>query len=144
MRKLFAGTIALFLLAAVGIGGAFAWTGSTSGSGQADAGQVSVQLYAYNATGNKVVPTGNAIHVARAGITNMGDIGVHVTGGSVSYTGNPICQVSGSVSVINGGTVGVGGSAGDLFDVYLTMGTGADDSCQNNSLPYDVTITVAS
>ena len=145
MRKFFLGLMLSSALGAVVIGGALAWTGSADGSSSAQAGKIAVSIYNYNTSvGSKVVPTGNAIKVATGGISNTGDIAVHVTGGTVTYTGNPICHVSGSVGDVNNVTVNTNTSVPGLYNVYLTMGPGADDACQNYTLPYNVSINVAS
>ncbi|MGE3075405.1 MAG: hypothetical protein AB7N24_16740 [Dehalococcoidia bacterium] len=144
MRKIFLGLMLSSALAAVVIGGALAWTGSTSGSTSALAGNVDVALYNVAGSGNVVVPTGNPIKVADGGITNNGDIPVYVSSGSVLYTGNPICSTTGSVVVTNNNYIAVGQSYTPLYDVYLTMGVTADDACQNYTLPYTLTINVQS
>jgi hypothetical protein len=145
MRKLFLGTALTSLMAAVLIGGALAWTGSTSGSSTATAGEVAVAFYDYVQINNPVVPTGNPIKVARGGLTNTGDIQVYVTGGSVTGTGNsPGCGVTGSVVVTDNNWLAVGESRSNLYDVYLTMATNAHDGCQNAALGYDITINVSS
>lgn len=144
MRKLFIGTMLTSLLGAAVIGGALAWTGSTpAASVTASSGAVAVVISGYNPTGNLVVPTATDIKVADAGITNNGDITVHVTGGSVTVTNLGVCGITGSVGNINGGNVAPATSFAPLYDVFLNMPTGAPNGCQGQTINYDLTINVA-
>ena len=149
MRKLFIGTILVSLLGALAIGAVLAWTGSTTnGTGQSAAtGEVSAQVWNVAGTGALVVPTGAPILVATGGLYNDGDIAMGATGGSVSnavVTNVGTCGLSGSVTVTNGGLLAVGATVAPLYDVYLTMGTGAGNGCQNGAISYDLTIDISS
>jgi len=154
MRKLFIGTLMVSLLGALVIGAVLAWTGSTTDSSSAQAGSVSVAFYGYDQTANKVVPNDQWIEVANGGLTNNGDIPVHVRAdpnagsvGSISYS--PACGGSantlGAVNQASGSTVNVGASVDDpLYRVYLKADTGLPDACQGATISYDVTINVES
>jgi len=153
MRKLFIGTILVSLLGALAIGAVLAWTGSTTGSSSAQAGSVSVAFYGYDQLSNKVVPNNQWIEVANGGLTNNGDIAVHVradpNAGSVSTIsyanscgGAP--YTDGAVNQESGSSVNPGNSADDLYRVYLRAATGLPDACQGQTISYDVTINVES
>ena len=155
MRKLFIGTLMVSLLGALVIGAVLAWTGTTPASSRtATAGNVVVSVYwSTGDTGNKVVPTNQWIEVAKAGISNTGDIDVHVRAdpnagsiGAISYS--PSCggadNTSGRVVLLNGGNVPTNSSAGDLVSVQLAADTGLEDACQGATINYDVTINVES
>lgn len=144
MRKFFFGLMFSSALAATVIGGVLAWNGSVSGSNSAVAGKVAVDWYKYEPTTNMVIPNYKFINVANGGLTNTGDIAVHVTGGSVQYTGWNGCSVDGQVRVTNGNPIGPGQQWAPLYAVDLRMNTDASDNCQNATLPYNVTINVAS
>lgn len=145
MRKLFAGTMLTFLLGALAIGGALAWTGSTIGSSTAQAGQVAITFGAYNQTGAKVVPNNTWTTVANGNITNTGDIAVQVNGGSVTNINAGACSddMAGQVVPTDGSFVAPSATGGG-YAVQLYMSSGAEDSCQNATIYYDVTISVNS
>jgi len=141
------------LIGTLVIGAALAWTGTTSSSPQsATAGSVSASVYNYVPTANVVIPTALPIKVGDAGITNSGAIAVNVTGGSVSgiVTGDGACNayigisgITGSVTVTNAGFVGPSTSFSPLYDVFLTMGTGAPNGCQGQTISFNLTVNVA-
>ena len=144
MRKLFLALMLSSALGAIMIGGALAWTGSASGSGSQPAGVLSAEVVDLNATSNVVIPNNAYIKVANGGIHNTGDIALSVTGGSVTYTGNPICLVDGGINDVVGTSVNPGATIDNLYGVYLRMGTAADNACQNYVLPYTVSISISS
>lgn len=149
MRKLFASSMLVFALGAIAIGGALAWTGSTSGSSSAVAGTVAVSIDHYNNLGTKLIPDGQYKTVAKGGIKNGGDIAVQVTGGSVSNFTTPSgCGTNhlvGRVVPIDGRFVAAnGGSRGNLYNVDILMGLGAEDACKGGTIGYTVTINVKS
>ena len=149
MRRLFIGTILVSLLGAAVVGAVLAWTGSTPSSQQnATAGAVSVEVYwnSGDISGAVVVPDNAWTKVASGGITNTGDIAVHVTGGTVTYNPGvgPDCLVTGQLDDIVGTSVAKAASVGNLYGVYLKMATTAPDGCQSSPLVYDVVIDVES
>lgn len=155
MRKLFMGTILISLLGALVIGAVLAWTGSTPALPRsATAGNVVVAVnWDSGGTGNKVVPTNAWIEVAKAGITNTGDIDVHVqanpNAGSVGSIGySPSCggsdNTTGQVIRTSNANVPTGTSVADLVSVQLKADTGLEDACQGATVNYDLTINVES
>jgi hypothetical protein len=149
MRKFFLALMLSSALGALVIGGALAWTGSTSGSDSATAGSVGVAFYNYVGTGLPVVPNNSWIKVAESGFTNIGGIAVHATGGSVpaiNVPGGTACNdnLLGAVNVFDNTTVNPTGSIGHAYDIFLKMDTGAEDDCQGDTINYNVTINVAS
>jgi len=151
MRSVFQVTFVTSLVAALAVGGVLAWTGSAVGSSSATAGSISVAFYGYDLTSNKVVPNNGWIEVANGGLTNNGDIAVHVradpNAGSVpaiSAAGGCSDNILGAVNLWNGATVAPGGSVDDLYRVYLKMDPNAEEGCQNTVISYDVTINVES
>ena len=145
MRKLFIGTILVSLLGALVIGAVLAWTGSAKGPASATAGSVGVDFYNWVDTGNKVVPNDTWIQVADSGFRNTGNITVHATGGVVSNIwGAGACNddISGAVNVSDGSSVAAGTTIDDAYDIFLMMGSGAEDACQGATINYDVTIDV--
>lgn len=147
MRKFFIGTMMVCLLGAMTIGAVLAWNGSATSQRTATTGSASAQIWNVIDSGNLVVPTGNPIKVADGGIWNDGDIAVFVTSGSVSnaiVTGIGACGLTGSVTVTDGASVAVNATASPLYDVYLTMATGAGDACQAGAITYNLTINVSS
>jgi len=145
MRKLFIGTIVVSLLGALVIGAALAWTGSAKAPVSATAGTVGVAFYNWVPTGNLVIPNDTYIKVADSGFTNTGNITVHATGGLVDNiwgAGDCDNDISGSVNVSDGSAVAPGYSIADAYDIFLYMGSGAEDSCQGVTINYDVTIDV--
>jgi hypothetical protein len=150
VRRLFIGTMLTSLLGALVIGGVLAWTGSTAATPEsATSGVAAAAVYNYvNTPGALVLPTGLDIKVGDAGITNTGNIAVHVTGGTVTNVtynvGNSgACGVTGSVAVTNPNPIAPGASFAPLYDVFLNMPTTAGDICQNNTIGFDLTINVA-
>jgi len=145
MRKLFIGTILVSLLGALVIGSVLAWSGSKSGSASATAGSVGVDFNNWVNTGSLVVPNDTWIKVADSGFTNTGNITVHATGGLVSNIwGAGACNddIAGAVNVSDGSNVAPGNSIADAYDIFLMMGSGAENSCQGATINYDVTIDV--
>jgi hypothetical protein len=141
MKKLFIGTILVSLLGAAVIGTALAWTGSASDSESATAGQIHAYAYGFVGTGAKVVPTDSWIQVGSIGLHNDGDITLHATtGSSVGMISPNWCNLSGAVNVVNGGDVKVGEEYGGLYDIFLMMGSGANNACQNQPISYDLTL----
>jgi hypothetical protein len=147
MRKLFL-TIMSVSAAAVLLGGiAFAWTTTASGGYTTATGSLNVSLYNVAYTGNVLYPTGAPIEVVAGQIQNNTPanpgIAVRITGGNITGISAPACGVSdGGVGVTNGSWVAQGGNYGGGWAAYLTMWTGAPDSCQGGSISYTVNIDV--
>jgi hypothetical protein len=155
VRKLFIGTMAVCLLGALTIGAVLAWTGSTTGSGSATAGSVSIDFHNYAASANLVIPNDTDIEVARTGFTNNGDIKVKPDAGnpgsaSVTSTSKPVACDTSNFASPRPNTVGTstayvnpGSDSGDdAFRVYVQMKSGAVDACQGVTINYAVTINV--
>jgi hypothetical protein len=151
MKKLFLLAATVTMLAALVIGGVMAWTGAAAGGANGQTGKVAFSIYDLQPTSALVVPDNQWKIVGNGGITNSGDIPVHVTGGSatvnsiVSRTA-AVCldNMLGAVTVTNSGPVGIGESYGGLYSVSVKMDGDAEDVCQSQTFSYVVDITVAS
>jgi hypothetical protein len=145
MRKLFIGTILVSLLGAAVIGAALAWDGSATSTQSATTGGIHAYAYDFVGTSALVVPTDSWIQVGSIGLGNDGNITLHATSGSVgNITYAAACALSGKVDVANGGDVLVGNQYGGLYNISLAMGLGADNSCQNQTISYDLTLNFSS
>jgi hypothetical protein len=150
MRKLFIGTILVSLLGALVIGTVLAWTGSTPAKKYYTAtGTVCATISGEHYTGNQVYPTGSPVGVLRGGFANCttspginlslydanpGDVAINSPGG---------CSLSGDVAMLSDEWVAPGyTTTADRWEAQITMGTGAGDGCQGQTIDYDVTINV--
>jgi hypothetical protein len=150
MRKLFIGTIVVSFLGALVIGAALAWTGSTPAvEYNTLTGSVCAAISGDHYTGNQVYPTGNPTGVLRGGFTNCtsspginlslydanpGDVAIYSPGG---------CSLSGDVAMLSDELVAPGNSTtADRWEAQITMGSGAPNACQNQTIDYTVTINV--
>jgi hypothetical protein len=150
MRKLFIGTMVVCLLGALTIGAVLAWTGSTPAKKyNTQTGSVCAAIYGESYTGNQVYPTGSAIGVLRGGFSNCtsspgislslydanpGDVAINSPGG---------CSLSGDVAMLSDETVSPGNTTtADRWEAQITMGAGAPNACQGQTIDYDVTINV--
>lgn len=156
MRKIFLGTMLASLLSAVAIGGALAWTGSTTSSYNASAGAISVAIANAAYTGNQVYPTGSTIPLVTGQIQNNTTanpgVNVAITGGSLTnFSSNgAACNTwlalsgawTGSVAVTDGSAVAPGGAVGGGWSAGVSVYPTMDNDCQNRPFTYDVTINV--
>ncbi len=149
MRKVFLTIIGVSAALTLVLGVAFAWTSTASFSDNASAGSLSVAVYGAANTSNQLYPTNNPIAVVTGAIQNNTPanpgINVYLTGGSVSSGGGyyDACYMSGSVGSINNTQVPPGGNAGGAWTAFLTMPGNAPDGCQGATIPYNVTLNVA-
>lgn len=148
LRKLFGSTMAVSMIGAVIIGGAAAWTSSTTPSSQsAQIGGISVALANPGSTGNYLYPTGQFIAVLQGNIQNNTPanpgVAVVITGGAASSFNPGGCVTSQQVAVTDPSPVPPGGNVGGIWRLDLAMPTNADNSCQNQTLTYDLVINVA-
>jgi hypothetical protein len=154
LRKIFALVFAVTTTVGVIVGVAVAWTSSASDNFTASAGTLSVALDfsgGYGYIPNQVYPTNQPINVIKGRIKNNTPanpgIAVAITGGSVvvNNTSNGACNystITGDVVVTNGASIPPQTVGGEWYG-RLTMGTGANDSCQGNTINYTLTVNVA-
>lgn len=156
MRKIFIGTMLASLLSAIVIGGALAWTGSTTGSYSSSAGQISVAIANDLYTGNQIYPTGSTIPLVTGQIKNNTaanpGVNVAITGGTLTnfLSDGLVCNTwlglggawTGSVGVTDGSAVAPGGAVGGGWTAGVSVHPTMDNDCQNRPFTYDVTINV--
>lgn len=156
MRRFFPSVFLVTATLAVIVGVGVAWTSSATGPATASAGSLSVALDAsnpgYGPIANQVYPSGSWTNVFVGQIKNNTPanpgIPVSITGGSVVVTGasNGACNystISGNLAVTNVGPIGPGGVIGGEWYAQLNMSSAANDSCQGNTINYDITVNVA-
>lgn len=156
MRKIFIGTMLASLLSAIVIGGALAWTGSTTASYSTSSGAISVAIAGAGSTGNQIYPTGSNIPLVTGAIQNNTaanpGVNVAITGGTLTnfLSNGGVCNAwlalpgawTGSVTVTDGSGVAPGGAVGGGWSAGVSVYPTMDNDCQNRPFTYDVTINV--
>ncbi len=155
MRKVFGSVFLVTTMLAAIVGVGIAWTSSATGSATASAGSLSVALDSsnsgYGPTANQVYPSGLWTNVFEGQIKNNTPanpgIAVSITGGSVAVTGtsNGGCNwstISGNLDVTGPGPIAAGGAIGGQWFAQLNMSGAANDSCQGNTISYNVIVNV--